>query len=220
MIGRCQRYPNNPCSFNQYGSKTHNTTITTHVDPTTTSTNDMVNVPLPLTEDRKDSVSLMWRTNPFCKHISQRLLCGKAPSHELYTFTHNKILIYKHVMDSNQRGLALVIPRSYHFTVFAEASDKLGHQGINRTYHLVKYQYYWKGMNKDICKYINNCALCKREKARTQVYPLLMTDIPDRPFGKIAIDLVSDLNVSASENQHILTIIDHLMGWLEGFPHT
>ena len=67
-------------------------------------------------------------------------------------------------------------------------------------------------MNKDIHIYINNCALCKREKARTQVCPLQMTDIPDRPFTKITIDLVSDLNISASRDQHILTIIDHLMG--------
>ena len=73
-------------------------------------------------------------------------------------------------------------------------------------------------MNKDICKYISNCALCIREKARTQVYPLQIPDIPDTPFNKIAIDLVSDLNVSASGNQHILTIIDNLTGWLEAFP--
>ena len=73
-------------------------------------------------------------------------------------------------------------------------------------------------MNKDICKYITNCALCKREKARTQVYPLQMTDIPDRPFDKIAIDLVSVLNISTSGNKHILTIIHHLMGWPEAFP--
>ena len=45
-----------------------------------------------------------------------------------------------------------------------------------------------------------------------------MRVIPDRPFDKIAIDLVSDLNVSASGNQHILTIIDQLMGWPEAFP--
>ena len=91
--------------------------------------------------------------------------------------------------------------------VLVEAHDKLGHHGVNRTYHLVKHQYYWKGMNKGICKYINNCALCIREKARTQVYLLQMTDIPNRPFDKIAIDLVSDLHVSASGNQHILSLI-------------
>ena len=34
----------------------------------------------------------------------------------------------------------------------------------------------------------------------------------------MAIDLVSDLNVSASGNLHILTIIDHLTGWPEAFP--
>ena len=73
-------------------------------------------------------------------------------------------------------------------------------------------------MNKDICKYITNCALCKREKARTQLYPLQMTNIPDIPFDKIAIDLVSDPSISTSGNQHILTIIDHLTGWPEAFP--
>ena len=73
-------------------------------------------------------------------------------------------------------------------------------------------------MNKDICKYINNCALCKGEKARTQVYPLQMTDIPNGPFDKIATDLVSDLNISLSGNQHIPTVIGHLMGWPEVFP--
>ena len=45
-----------------------------------------------------------------------------------------------------------------------------------------------------------------------------MTDIPDRPLDKIAISLVSDLNVSSSGNQHILTIIVNLMGWPVAFP--
>ena len=45
-----------------------------------------------------------------------------------------------------------------------------------------------------------------------------MTDIPDRPFDKIAIDLISVLNISTSGNRHILTIIDQLTGWPEAFP--
>ena len=45
-----------------------------------------------------------------------------------------------------------------------------------------------------------------------------MTDIPDRPLDKIAIDLVTDLNISTSGNQHILIIIDHLTGQPESFP--
>ena len=69
-----------------------------------------------------------------------------------------------------KKFLALVIPKSWCFTVFGEVHDKLGHQGIDRTYHLIKCQYYWKGVNKDIHKYIINCALCKREKGKGHRY--------------------------------------------------
>ena len=181
-------------------SKTCNTAHTTFTDTTPASTNDKVNAPPSLTADWKDTLKPMQRMDPFCKCISKRLLSGEAPSLEVNIFTHIKDLTYKHMMDSNQRFLALVLPNSWHFTVLIEVHDKLGHQGVNRTYHLVKHQYYWKDMSKDIPKYINNCALYKREKAKTQVYPLQMTDIPDRPVNKIAIDLVSDLNISASGN--------------------
>ena len=73
-------------------------------------------------------------------------------------------------------------------------------------------------MNKDIRKYIANCTLCHREMAMVQAYPLQMTEIPDRPFDKIAIDLVMEYETSTSGNKHILTIIDHLTGWPEAFP--
>ena len=45
-----------------------------------------------------------------------------------------------------------------------------------------------------------------------------MTEIPDRPFDKIAINLVTDCETSTSDNKNTLTIIDHLTGWPETFP--
>ena len=72
----------------------------------------------------------MLRMDPFYIHISKRLLSCKAPLQEVNTFTHIKGLIYKHVMDSDQRFSALVIPKSWHFSVLIEAHDKLGQQGI------------------------------------------------------------------------------------------
>ena len=73
-------------------------------------------------------------------------------------------------------------------------------------------------MNKDIYKYIANCTLCHREKAKIQNYSLQMMEIPNRPFNKIAIDLVTECETSTSVNKHILTIINHLTGWPEAFP--
>ena len=160
----------------------------------------------------------MQKTDPFCKCISKRLLNGKAPHHEFNTFTHVKGLLYKHVTDAGKQFLTLVIPESWKYTVLMEGHDKLGHQGNSHTYCLIKCQYYWKGMNKGIRKYIANCVLCWQEKAKVQQYPLQMTEIPDRPFDKIAIDLVTECETSTSGNKCILTIIDHLTGWPETFP--
>ena len=144
---------------------------------------------LHLMEDHKDILWIMQRIDPFFKHIFKWLLSGKAPLHDIDTFMHIEGLLYKHVMDSNKKFWPPVIHKSWCFTVLVEANDKLGHRGINRSYDLIKCLYYWKGMNKDIHKYISNCALCKREKERTLVFPLQMTDIPNRPFDKITIDL-------------------------------
>ena len=157
----------------------------------------------------------MQRTDPFCKCISRRLLNGKAPHHKFDTFTNVKGFLYSY---TGKKFLTLVIPKSWKYTVLVEVHDKLGHQGNSHTYYLIKHQYYWKGMNKDIQKYIANCVLCRWEKAKVQQYPLQMTEILDRPFDKIAIDLVTDCKTSTSGKKHILTIINHLTGWPEAFP--
>ena len=73
-------------------------------------------------------------------------------------------------------------------------------------------------MNKVIWKYIANCTLCHREKTKIQNYPLQMMEIPNRPFDKIAIDLITECETSTSRNKHILTIIDHLTGGPEAIP--
>ena len=94
--------------------------------------------------------------------------------------------------------------KAWKYTVLVEAHDKLGHQVATWTYCLIKWHYYWKGMNK--------------EKAKVQAYPLQMTEIPECPFHKVTIDLVTECETSSSGNTHILTIIDHLTGWPEACP--
>ena len=121
---------------------------------------DATQTPKPLTADRLEALLQMQRNDPFCRHISKHLFNGKAPQHETDVFTHVKGLLYKHIMDSGKQFLALVIPKSWKYTVLVKAHDKLGHQGNSHTYCLIKRQYYWKGMNKDIRKYIANCILC------------------------------------------------------------
>ena len=148
------------------------------VTPDTTKVRDSPDVMLkPLPEDRLHALLQMQSIDPFCKQIPKHLSNEKAPKHEADLFPHIKGLLYKHIMDSNQRFLALVIPKAWKYTVLMEAHEKLGHQGATCAYCLIKHQYYWKGINKDIRKYIPTCALCHREKAKTESYTLQMTEI-------------------------------------------
>ena len=143
-------------------------TSTPHPDTAPQISQEPTTTPKPLTADHLDTLLLMQKTDPFCKYISKRLLNSKAPHHEFDTCIHVKGLLYKHVMDTGKKFPGLVIPKSWKYTVLVEAHDKLGHQGNSCTYCLIKCQYYWKGMNKDIRKNIANCVLCQWEKAKVQ----------------------------------------------------
>ena len=111
-----------------------------------------------------------------------------------------------------------IIPKAWKYTIQVELHDKLRCEGVTCTCCLIKQQYYWKGMNKDIWNYIFNCTLCHREKAKDQSYPLQMTEILERSFHKITIDLVMECETSTLGNKHILATINHLIGWPEVFP--
>ena len=85
--------------------------------------------PKSLTADRLKALLQMQKTDSFCKWISKCLSNGKVPQHEMDLFTDVKDLLYKHITDSGQKPLALVIPKSWKYTVLVEGHDKLGHQG-------------------------------------------------------------------------------------------
>ena len=78
--------------------------------------------PKSLTADRLQALLQMQKTDPFCKQISKCLSNGKAPQHETDLFIHVKGLLYKHITDSNQKFLTLVIPKAWKYTVFGRGS--------------------------------------------------------------------------------------------------
>ena len=55
-------------------------------------------------------------------------------------------------------------------------------------------------------------------KGQNSKLPLQMMEIPNRPFDKLATDLITECETSTSGNSNILTIIIHLTGWPEAFP--
>ena len=137
--------PINMLSVSNTDRPAFNTRNQTHQQPTpdnfTTQPSIMTeNSPLPyptprsLTADRLEALLQMQKTDPYCKRISKHLSNGEAPQHETDLFTHIRGLPYKHITDSCQKCLVLVIPKSWKYTVLIDAHDKLGYQGNSHTY--------------------------------------------------------------------------------------
>ena len=122
-------------------------------DNETTSNNSQNN-------PKDTSIKEMQLTDPFCKHIVKRLLNKTAPEHELKTFFIHNGLLYRYASDHSKDFCTLVIPKAWRYMILVETHDKMGHQGNNRMYSLIKRQYYWKGMTKDVKDYIQQCPVC------------------------------------------------------------
>ena len=91
-----------------------------------------------LTDDRLQALLQIQNMDPFCICISKWLSNGKAPKHKADLCTQIRGLLYKHIMDENQKFMALIIPKAWIYTVLVETHDKLGHQGVTHTYCLIK----------------------------------------------------------------------------------
>ena len=84
------------------------------------------------------SIKEMQSTDPFCKHIVKRLLNKTAPKHELNTFFIHNGLLYRYASDHSKDFCVLVIPKAWRYTILVGTHDKMGHQGYNRMYSLIK----------------------------------------------------------------------------------
>ena len=101
----------------------------TDSDDDTTSNNSPNN-------PKDTSIKEMQSTDPFCKHIVKRLLNKTAPEHELKTFFIHNGLLYRYASDHSKDFC--VIPKAWRYTILVETHDKMGHQGNNQMYSLIK----------------------------------------------------------------------------------
>lgn len=86
-----------------------------------------------------------------------------------------------------------------------------GHPGIHRTIELLRRNYYWPNMRKEVDQYIRNCYSCHGSKAPRDKYNglLVPASIPTQRWTDITMDFITGLPDSDSCNA-ICTIVDKL----------
>ena len=168
----------------------------------------------PLCEVDLTDTKTLQQEDKHCIRISKLIADPKSRFHERDSYGYDDKGILYHINRENGREYnATVVPKVLVKTVLKEMHDHFGHFGIGKTYSLIKRYYYWPKMIKHIQRHVDSCTLCRREKMQADKYQLQTTEIPNRAFGKVSIDLIVDLPVSHNGNKNILVMVDQLTSW-------
>lgn len=128
-------------------------------------------------------------------------------------YMSNKIL-YRECIDQVGRIFhQLVVPKEMRETVLRLAHDSsmAGHLGIAKTTDRILTEYFWPGCRSDIICYCKSCDRCQRTVHRGSVRKVPLGDMPiiDRPFDKVAVDIIGPLYPASDRGyRYILTLVD------------
>lgn len=105
-----------------------------------------------------------------------------------------------------------VLPVSLRGQVLKLLHNDYGHQGITKTYNLMRDRFYWPGMRGDCENHCLACEICQTCCAAPQKTPLQTWPRPSKPFERISIDFVK-MPETDRGNQKVMVVIDHFTNW-------
>src|SRR3954447_13599536 len=89
-----------------------------------------------------------------------------------------------------------------------------GHLGKDTVYDKISTRFWWKGMYKDIERYLKTCDSCQRRGNKGGTGYLNPIKV-GQPFERIGIDFVGSLERTKKGNRYILVMTDYLTKWPE-----
>ena len=114
----------------------------------------------------------------------------------------------------------ILVPESLQRWCLMDHHLLLGCAGQKHLYGYLKRKFYWKNMDFYVQNIVASCGLCKQAMMKQDQYPQLPLGVPQKPFDKVAIDLVGPLRKSYTGNVYIFTMINLFSEWPEavGIP--
>lgn len=104
-------------------------------------------------------------------------------------------------------GDRLVIPTKLRVSMLTKLHG--GHIGINKCRSRARETIFWPNISEEISNFILNCDVCLRFRQANPKLPLKQHKIPDRPWEKIAMDILE------FKGYLFLSVIDYFSNWIE-----
>lgn len=118
-------------------------------------------------------------------------------------------LLYRMVEDV-RRGdcFQLLIPNNLQKRVLESVHDSMGHQGIERTLHLLRQRAFWVGMHQDVELWVKNCQHCVLTKMpHPKIHPPMKSFLASRPLEVLAVDFTL-IEPATDGRENVLVITD------------
>ncbi|XP_064475422.1 uncharacterized protein K02A2.6-like [Ornithodoros turicata] len=109
----------------------------------------------------------------------------------------------------------LVVPSQLTSELMTTAHES--HPGIVRTKSRLRESYWWPGMDRQVNEVIGSCHVCQLadKSAKITSAPLKPVPLPDKPWEKLVIDVVSPFICGPRDARFAITLLDYYSRWPE-----
>ena len=105
-------------------------------------------------------ISSLQDQDTYCHRVLQQLRKGKISNNQICKIEND--ILKHHLQTGDQVFYPIVLPHMLIGHVLELAHNKLGHNGISRTYAMLKHLYYWKDMKTSIVIHVKSCDICQK----------------------------------------------------------
>lgn len=99
------------------------------------------------------------------------------------------LLYYLGHGEEDEPGMRLLVPNKYRQEVLKQYHDGCAHWGIDKTFGLIRRNYHWVGLYRDVVNYVTQCITCRIRSQKQNKSPLQEMEEVTYAFQKIHLDL-------------------------------
>ena len=121
-------------------------------------------------------------------------------------FWDSDILMQRHTYPVGGTIECIVVPKARRKQIVHQIHDQMGHLGHRKIVTIIKRNFVWPLLHKEVKLYCESCPLCqKQNKGGQRCHPMIEGQVITQPFETIAFDIVGPLPKGKRGANFILT---------------
>lgn len=132
----------------------------------------------------------------------------------------HKGVLFRFTPDQEDENAKLVVPKHEVSNLLKAFHDSptAGHLGVDRTVKRIENNFFWKGLRKDVIRYVKTCVECQKYKPTNQKPAgLFQSTATNQRFEVLSIDLFGPLPTGPNGEKWIFIVEDTASRWVELF---